>query len=59
MQDIIDHCGLLGAGLQPRYAYQQGAGQEASRLIELDIAVLRQFDPKIYQDHCIGCHIRY
>ena len=61
MQDLIDHCGLLGASLQPRDAYQQGAGQEASRLSDLEIALIRQrqFEPKIYQDHCNGCHIRY
>jgi cytochrome c len=59
MQDIIDHCGLLGAGPQPRYAYQQGAGRESSGLSEFDIALIRQFDPKLYQDHCTGCHMRH
>jgi cytochrome c len=59
MQDIMDHCGLLGAGAQPRYAYQQGAGRESPGLSEFDIALIRQFDPKIYQNHCTGCHMRH
>jgi cytochrome c len=59
MQDIMDHCGLLDAGLQPRYAYQQEASQQSSGLSELDMALIRRLDPKIYQAHCTGCHIRY
>jgi cytochrome c len=59
MQDILDHCGLLSASQQARYAYQQEASQESPRLSELDMALVRQFDQKLYQDHCTGCHIRY
>jgi cytochrome c len=59
MQDILDHCGLLNASQQPRYAYQQGAGQPSSGLSDLDMALIRQFDQKMYQVHCTGCHIRF
>jgi cytochrome c len=59
MQDILDHCGLLVPSQQPRYAYQQGASQESPRLSEFDMALIRQFDPKLYQARCTGCHIRH
>jgi hypothetical protein len=60
MQDIIDYCGLLNASNEPpRYALQQATGQEVAQLSASDWALLRQFDPKLYQDHCTGCHIRH
>jgi cytochrome c len=59
LQDILDHCGLLNASQQPRYAYQQGAGQKSSGLSELDRALIQQFDQKMYQARCTGCHIRF
>ena len=59
MQDITDYCGLLGTGLQPRYASHQVSGQQSSGLTESALALIRQIDPKIYQDHCTSCHIRY
>lgn len=59
MQDIMEHCGLLVTSQQPRYAYPQGASQESPALSELDRALIRQFDPKLYQAHCTGCHRRY
>jgi cytochrome c len=59
LQDILDHCGLLSASQQSRYAYQQGAGPQSSGLSELDRALLQQFDQKMYQARCTGCHIRF
>jgi hypothetical protein len=59
MRDIMEHCGLLNASEPSRFAYQQEARQESPGLSEMDRVFIRQFDQKLFQDHCTGCHSRY
>lgn len=59
MQDIIEHCGLLGSDLQTGASLQPVSSQQASALPRRALAADAPHDPTIHATDCTSCHSGY
>lgn len=59
MQDILEHCGLLGAGLQAGASYPPVSGLQASALPVLAVLAGAPHDQMIRATDCTSCHSGY
>jgi cytochrome c len=59
MQDILDHCGLLGDDMQSGAFPQPASGKESSTLPVLVAAAAVHPDPQVHANNCTSCHSGY
>jgi hypothetical protein len=59
MQDILDHCGLLGDDMQSGVSSQPVSGKEPSALPVLVVAAAAHPDQQVHANNCTACHSGY
>jgi hypothetical protein len=59
MQDILDHCGLLGDDMQLGASGQPVSDRESSALPVLVAAAATHPDPQVHANNCTSCHTGY
>ena len=59
MQDIIEHCGLLGSDLQTGASLQPVSSQPAAASALLAVLADAPHDPTIHATDCASCHSGY
>jgi hypothetical protein len=59
MQDILDHCGLLGDDMQSGAPRQPVSGKETSPLPVLVAAAATHPDQQVHANNCSSCHSGY
>jgi hypothetical protein len=59
MQDILDHCGLLGDDMQLGAPRQPVSGKETSALPALVAAAATHPDQQVHANNCTSCHSGY
>jgi cytochrome c len=59
MQDILDHCGLLGDDLQSGASPQPLSGKDSSALPVLVTAAAAHPDQQVHANNCTSCHTGY
>jgi hypothetical protein len=59
MQDILDHCGLLGDDMQSAASQKPASGNEFSALPVLVAAAVPRPDQQVHANNCTSCHSGY
>ena len=59
MQDILDHCGLLGDDMQSGAPSQPVSGKETSAVPALVAAAATHPDQQVHANNCTSCHSGY